>query len=176
MGPFSPTEIGHVTYSNGDSRSEVRLDTVTLSGLIAAPSKPVAFCFSQNRLYRFNTNKWDTLLLSGVSDMSFLSMAREDGEVIYIAENNTVHKITNATSDIVDRVTRNLSFTPVRMVMINENTGYALDDNGRIYFTNNGFENTEQESIPGNVQIQYLILAADGETLFAYRDGSIFRY
>ena len=177
----------NITYDYGYVHNgvfETRLDTKQLSDIVIANDAFVAFTHveSNSNIYRFVETKWDTILLASnsvyFSKESDLEIASNNGEILYISSpaQNKIHKITNATSSSLTITSKVLSFSPTKILMLNEHTGWIISSDGKLYSTNDSFSTVTKEIIPNNTEIKYIIKAADGYSIFAYNDDTLFRY
>ncbi len=178
------TIYNHGYVHNGIT--ETRLDTFELLEIESAKNSAVAFTYFNDagykEFFRYSNEKWDTIttLINSIFfyDSSDLEIASENGDVIYISSPGKyqIHKITNATASQIVIDTKILTCKPTKILLLNDHSGWIISAEGKLFYTNDSFQNVTEEVIPGGKEILYIIKAADEFSIFAYNDNELYRY
>ena len=108
--------------------------------------------------------------LNKIPDLSGLTALQTDstGGTVYAIKQGepSVYKAKPDFSGTYEQIPLDDLIRPVDIIVLTENVGWILDDNGELWFTNNGFKRCYKESVA--TPVTSVIRAADGRSVFPY--------
>lgn len=133
----------------------------------------------ENKLIRWSNPWWDasyvfeeTMMLPSDAGTTICT-DNNNADTLYILGNNILLRFPNARSPVaasaqtIERISGVESKSIERLVMLDGSTGFLLGEDGKLYYSKDGFVTFVEESTEKDVFMEFVSVSADKKTVFA---------